>query len=403
MRCRCVCPSLVSPIGLVALTLAGVLVVTSASAQKTPSSEAKKTAATEEDEGASDAPTTTAPVERLKVMVPDVKAVSDVVTETDVMTTSALLSYQLAQVPQFDVVSARDIREMLALETNKQLAGCTGEASCLSEIAGALDADLVVTGLMSHLGGRRVLQVSIIDTQEAAVKGRKQITVNKTSELTEVLRKELSELCEPWGGIPSLKEEEEVAPNTSFGRQVASVANRPDASMLLVQILVGSMGVIAPFLFITPIAQALSFLWLGEEVAGRDYPNWWWPIWAGYVAYGVSILAGISVAVGVAQVAPQFAAASGVATFFAGAFVFEPMIAWGAGIVGAQDSAVAAFEATTPGEADTDVIQPPPENESVGLQESPLDVFASGALARQRRAIRLQPLTLHGLHAVAAR
>lgn len=375
-----------------------VLLCPQAQAQEVEATDTPKDSASEEEATkASEAP---APIERLKVMVPDVKAVSDVVTETDVMTTSALLSYQLGQVPAFDVVSARDIREMLALETNKQLSGCTGEASCLSEIAGALDADLVVTALMSHLGGRRVLQVSIIDTQEAAVKGRKQIVVNKTSELTEVLRKELNDLCEPWGGIPSLNEEVQEAPNTSFGRQVANVANRPDASMLLVQILVGSLGVIAPFLFITPIAQALTFLWLGDEVAGRDYPNWWWPIWAGYVAYGVAIVAGLAVAAGVAQIAPQAAAPSAVATFFAGAFVFEPLIAWGAGIVGAQDSAVAGFEEVAPGEPDTEVVESVPENESVGLRGSPLDIFATRT---STEGVRLQPLQLDFPAAFASR
>ena len=333
-------------------------------------------------------------LERVKVMVPDVKSLSEEVSRSDVETTSALLSYQLGKVPAFDVVSSREVREMLELETSKQLSGCSGEASCLSEIADALDAELVVTGVMSQLGGRRVLQLSIINTGEASVKARSQIDIKRMSELAEVLRTELNTLCEPWGGIPSDGVKEET-PNTSVGRQIAQVANRPDTSMLLVQIGVGALGIVVPLMLITPVVQALAFLYLGDEIAGRDYPNWWWPIWAGYVAYGMAIVFGLAVAGGVAYLAPNAAAASGVAAFFAGAFLFEPVVAWAAGIIGARDIEIAAYDdapANAPGTPDTEIAPPPPPSESTAfLAPTPIE-WLLGTTTSAARAPRIAPI-----------
>ncbi len=142
-----------------------------------------------------------------------------------------------------------------------------------------------------------------------------------------------------------------------------------------------------PLLFVTPIAQSLAFLFLGEEIAGRDYPNWWWPIWAGYVAYGVAIVAGVAVGFGVAQVAPEYAGASAVATFFAGAFVFEPLIAWGAGIVGATDAEISGFN-DTPGVPDTEVPPPEPPSEAMGFAfPTPLEVLGAAPQVRRVRAV----------------
>src|SRR5437764_1237628 len=51
---------------------------------------------------------------------------------------------RLANRSAFDVVAGSDLRALVGLAQEKQSAGCDSD-SCLAEIAGALDAGLVVT------------------------------------------------------------------------------------------------------------------------------------------------------------------------------------------------------------------------------------------------------------------
>ncbi len=66
--------------------------------------------------------------------------------------------------PDLRVTSQRDIQQMLGLERQKQLLGCTGESSsCLAELAGALGVDLVLSGSVArsesgYIGSIRVIR-----------------------------------------------------------------------------------------------------------------------------------------------------------------------------------------------------------------------------------------------------
>lgn len=70
-----------------------------------------------------------------------------------------------------DVVSGEDLRRMAALEAEKQEAGCVDE-SCLAELAGALDARLVVSGFVGRLGDLYVVNLSLFDAKAARAHGR---------------------------------------------------------------------------------------------------------------------------------------------------------------------------------------------------------------------------------------
>ncbi len=83
------------------------------------------------------------------------------------------MAAELDTVKRFDVMTAADIRAMTALEANRQLAGCD-EESCMSEIADAIGADLVVSWDVSRIGEKRIISVRFFDAQSAKTIGRAQ-------------------------------------------------------------------------------------------------------------------------------------------------------------------------------------------------------------------------------------
>ncbi|MBI5493400.1 MAG: hypothetical protein HY904_00125 [Deltaproteobacteria bacterium] len=69
------------------------------------------------------------------------------------------------------VVTLQEISETLTNEKNKQVAACTAE-SCALEIAGSLDADYLVIGMVSRVGDAFVLALSLVRARNAVVAGR---------------------------------------------------------------------------------------------------------------------------------------------------------------------------------------------------------------------------------------
>jgi hypothetical protein len=65
-----------------------------------------------------------------------------------------------------EVVTSADVEKLIALESERQTAGCD-EASCLSEIAGALGARLVVFGDITQLDESYAISLSLFDSEEA--------------------------------------------------------------------------------------------------------------------------------------------------------------------------------------------------------------------------------------------
>jgi len=59
---------------------------------------------------------------------------------------------ELDRLGAFRVVTAEAVRSLLAYEKQRQMLGCT-DAGCVAELAGALGADYVVTGKVTHLAG----------------------------------------------------------------------------------------------------------------------------------------------------------------------------------------------------------------------------------------------------------
>lgn len=76
---------------------------------------------------------------------------------------------ELRKLNRVSVISMDEVRALLAIEANRQAAGCSEESSCLSEIADALGADVVVSGTIASLDGARVISLKRLDQKTASV------------------------------------------------------------------------------------------------------------------------------------------------------------------------------------------------------------------------------------------
>ena len=83
---------------------------------------------------------------------------------------AAVVANELDRLGAFKVVTSETIRAVLALEQQKQMLGCTADASCLAEIGGALGVDYLVSGRVTALKGGSGVTSFTLDLTLSAVK-----------------------------------------------------------------------------------------------------------------------------------------------------------------------------------------------------------------------------------------
>jgi hypothetical protein len=83
---------------------------------------------------------------------------------------NAALAPEIRKLEGISAISAAEVRDMLGLERQKQLLGCEEDAtSCLAEVAGALDADEMVTTELVLLGETYTLTARRSDMRRGRV------------------------------------------------------------------------------------------------------------------------------------------------------------------------------------------------------------------------------------------
>ncbi len=82
-----------------------------------------------------------------------------------------VVALELKEIQGMSVIASEDIRAMLELEAQKQLAGC-GDASCLAEIGGALGVEYLISGNIGLVGDAFLVQLTLIDIQTAEIRNR---------------------------------------------------------------------------------------------------------------------------------------------------------------------------------------------------------------------------------------
>src|SRR4051812_33713543 len=137
---------------------------------------------------------TASAAERVKVLVLDVK--SKDLSASEVETLTSLITAHLARYPQLDVMSSVDIKRLVDLEAQKQSSGCDSGA-CLSELAGALGADLVFFGQAGKLGTTLVLTLNVFDAKKNQAVGRQPIEARDISQLPDLVEPAIDKMVQP--------------------------------------------------------------------------------------------------------------------------------------------------------------------------------------------------------------
>jgi TolB-like protein len=123
---------------------------------------------------------------RLKLVLLDLDA--NGVDASLVKTITDTLSSSFARFSQLDVVTAADVRAMMNVDAAKQQAGeCTGGDACMSEIASALGADLLVHGSVGKLGDLVVVNISLFDARKSTAVGRQKVQSADLAQLSTLL------------------------------------------------------------------------------------------------------------------------------------------------------------------------------------------------------------------------
>lgn len=102
-------------------------------------------------------------------------------------TVNDILASSMVRTGRFKVMTGDDIQSLMALEAGKQATGCESE-SCLAEIAGALGAELVVTGRVGRLGSLYVVKLSLIEPASASTLGLETLEAESVEDFAKRLR-----------------------------------------------------------------------------------------------------------------------------------------------------------------------------------------------------------------------
>lgn len=116
-------------------------------------------------------------------------------TTSDAELVSSLVAAAASKDARLDVLSAADVRNAIDLEAQRAVMGCDA-TSCLLEVAGAMNARLVVHGTMGSLGDIVVLTLSAFDTANASSLGRVVLQEAKVDSLGTKIPDAVKELLE---------------------------------------------------------------------------------------------------------------------------------------------------------------------------------------------------------------
>ncbi|MBN2494336.1 MAG: hypothetical protein JXR96_07100 [Deltaproteobacteria bacterium] len=92
------------------------------------------------------------------------------VTQGQMDALSDMLANEIRALGKYKVIGKNDIRNMLRLEQQKAMLGCTDD-SCLAELGGALGVRWVVVGNISQFGSTYLLNLKLLDAEQRVVTG----------------------------------------------------------------------------------------------------------------------------------------------------------------------------------------------------------------------------------------
>ena len=109
---------------------------------------------------------------------------------------SEILLTQVGNAPHFSqVIGGSDMEELLNLEQQKSALGCDHD-SCLSTLGGALGVALMIAPSIGKLGDQYILNLKIINVDEAVVRARVNVEIDSERELKAKLEATITTLLE---------------------------------------------------------------------------------------------------------------------------------------------------------------------------------------------------------------
>ena len=128
-------------------------------------------------------PQKAAPSEKPRLLFLDLTASLVDLEEVNVLT--KLFGTKLDGYTGYDVITSTDLRQMAALEAEKQKAFGCSDSSCLAELAGAMGARFIIFGDVGKLGSKIILTLNLFDSTEAKAVARGSLLVQDLSEIPE--------------------------------------------------------------------------------------------------------------------------------------------------------------------------------------------------------------------------
>jgi TolB-like protein len=138
----------------------------------------------------------TAAQKKVRVAVMEFRPLGTEQAKADLLSEIALTRASMMR--GFEVIGRSDIASMIGFEKQKAVVGCSDDYGCLAEVGGALGVDLVMVGTLGRLGSLYRIDLKLVDTKKARVRGRIGVTVEEKEEkLVAAVEKAVRDLLEP--------------------------------------------------------------------------------------------------------------------------------------------------------------------------------------------------------------
>lgn len=121
-----------------------------------------------------------------RIVVIGINASSDVLRPV-ALTINEQVMTDLGREERLDVLGTSDVQDLIGLERQKQLMGCTDNSTCMVEISSALGAPWLVSGSLGKLGKAMRLDLKLIRTRDGKVVFRDGKTFKDESDVYEAV------------------------------------------------------------------------------------------------------------------------------------------------------------------------------------------------------------------------
>ena len=129
-------------------------------------------------------------------------------------TLSEAVTAEVSRRGYFEVLSTGDIQTILGVERQRQLLGCSeGSSSCIAELAGAMGAQLTLSGSIGTLGDTFQLTLQTLDSIKGQTVGRSMRVTHSAETLRALLPSAVAEAT----GIPAPPGRSRVLPYSLLG------------------------------------------------------------------------------------------------------------------------------------------------------------------------------------------